>query len=105
MASGKGLDLLEERIGAQKAKKGMKLDPVTIAMLIAAIYPVIKNCLNPTPETLRRKLFNRAPLALSIRKENPSMRFVAAFQEADDLMDLAKEAKDEELQLVIDDCR
>ncbi len=105
MSTGKGFELLEERIGTQKAKKGVGFDPTIIATLIAAILPLIMNCFKPTPASLRQKLFNRANLAISIRKQHPDMRFVAAFQEADDLFDLAKDAKDEELQLVIDDVR
>lgn len=107
--TGEGLELLSQRYAESKSSvEGMEFDPATIAMIIAALLPVIQQCFNPKPSTLRRKFLNRAKLARSIwetaNDRGMQMSFAQAFKEADGLFDLANRASDDELRLLISDC-
>jgi len=101
---GDGLDLAEERITARQAKNGMEFDPASIITIITAIMKVLQGCTNPTPRAMRRRMLNRARLASALRQHDNSLPWAQAFQDADELFTLADEAKNEELQLLIDDC-
>lgn len=102
--SGAGLSLAESRIAESKRGEGYKFDPTLIIAIISALIPLIANCFNPKPQALRRRFLNRARVAAAIRREQPGLSFQEAFDEADNLFDLADKATDEELQLLINDC-
>jgi hypothetical protein len=103
-ATGAGLELFESRLTARKVSTRKAFDPTIIAALIAAVLPLIMNCFNPTPAALRWRLFNRTLVAMAIRRVRRDLSYAQAFVEADILFDLADEATDAELQLLIDDC-
>jgi len=102
---GEGLQLAEERIAARHAKNGFLFDPASIIAIITAIMSVLQSCTNPTPRALRRRRVNRARLAAALRQHhNEVLAWPQAFEDADELLKLADEANNDELQLLIDDC-
>jgi hypothetical protein len=101
---GEGLSLLETRLSEGRARRGLGIDFITIIGIITALLPLIQNCFNPQPQALRRRLLNRARLAVAMRRENPGLTLRQAMDEADAMFDLADKATDAELQLLIDDC-
>lgn len=105
MASGDGFKLFEERVTARKQQTNAVFDPTMIFTILAAIIPLIQGCFNPTAAMLKRRPFNRARVAIALRQQDSSLTFAQAFIEADDLIDVAQEATDEELTLFIKDCK
>lgn len=103
-ADGSGLQLLEERLS-----KGV--GATDWAALIALIIPLIASCLNPPkPETLRNPpRGTRASFAQAIRRDARARGerppgFDEALDTYDAVLALAREATDEELQALVDDC-
>lgn len=102
--AGEGLALMEKRLTVTKAGPGkVGFDPAIISLIISTIIPIIQGCFKPTPQALRRKFLNRARVAAGL-VQNTGQSWSDAFDQSDELFDLAREAKDEELQLLIDDC-
>lgn len=101
---GAGLSLLEARLAEGRTRRGLGIDFITIISIISAIVPLIQGCFNPKPAALRRRLLNRARLAVAIRRENPDLALAQAMSEADAVFDLADQATDAELQMLVDDC-
>lgn len=101
---GKGFDLLEERYAARAARDGVEFDPLIIIAIIGMLVQVIQGCFQRSPQAMRRRLLNRARLAVGLRERMPNLMWVEAFRQADLLFDMADEATDDELQLLITDC-
>ena len=105
MASGDGFKLFEERVTKRKQTPNAAIDLTVIFTILAAIIPLIQGCFNPTSAILKRRFLNRARIAIALRQQDRSLTFAQAFAEADDLLDVANEATDEELTLFIKDCK
>lgn len=107
MATGKGLALLEDRLTESQGVGAF--DPTIVITIIQAIIPLIQSCLHPTPQALRNSKFNRARVAAAIRREARNQGGGApdwdkTFALTDEVFRLAREAKDDELTSLIDDC-
>lgn len=105
MAECQGIDLLRQRLTAKKSAGEFGFDPASIIAIITAIVNVIQNCKQPTPANLKRRLFNRAKVAMALMKEDSNLTFFAARAQADELFDMADSASDVELQSLIADCQ
>ncbi len=66
--TGDGLSLLEQRLTKKIEGKLVGFDPLTIISIIASIILIIQGCSKPSARGLRRRLFNRARLAASLRE-------------------------------------
>ena len=103
--SGTYITLLETKLSAPKAGK-TAIDPAAIAAIIAAIIQMISQCKKPTPANLRRRVGNRAKLAWAIYSDpNAHCTLADAFDHANDVFDMADDAKDDELVGLAADCR
>jgi hypothetical protein len=102
--TGDGLSLLEQRLEKKVEGKPVSFDPLTIISIIASIILMIQNCQRPSARGLRRRLFNRARLAAGLREKVGGLSWRESLGLADDVFDLADEAKDDELQMLILDC-
>jgi len=107
MANGAGITLFEERLSKRENPDATAtaIDPATLAAIIQAIMVLLQGCMTPKPKNLRSAPFRRGRLAVGIYREGGGNISVAdAYVHADNTLALVAEAKDEELQLMIDDC-
>lgn len=104
--NGEGFQLFEDRLAAKVDPSGQAaLDIAAIIALIMAILPLIQNCFRPSPSTLRRRFGNRGRFAVAYRRERPELTWRESLRAVDLAFEVADEAKDEELELFIADCR
>lgn len=104
--NGEGFQLFEDRLAAKVDPSGQAaIDIAAIIALLMAILPMIQNCFKPNSGTLRRRLGNRSRLAAAYRRERPELTWRESLRAADLAFEAADEAKDEELELFIADCR
>jgi hypothetical protein len=100
---GKGFALFEERFQAANDNT-RDFDPTIIITILAALIPLIQQCLANRPSALRRRLLNRPRVVVAIRRERPDLSWSDASKLADQCFDLADKASDAELKLFIKDC-
>lgn len=103
--SGQGVALLKHLLTESKTEEGKtSFDPASILAILAAILPLIQNCLKPKPSSLRRRFGNRLRLAVAIQGETGDS-WSDSLRQADEVFRLADKASDAELQMLIDDCK
>lgn len=102
MPQGAGIQLFvarfEKKMGADNDKVGF--DPFSI---LTILLPMILSCIKPKPAQLRRRLGNRVRIAALVCA-NTGCPWTEGTAVADQLLDMAAEAKDSELQQFIADC-
>lgn len=94
----------EQRFGETRSVNGHKGWLDFIKDVLPAVLPLILDCFNPTPEALKRPLFNRTRLAINI-KRRANVTWQEAYDAADDCFAVAKAATDEELREFIQCCK
>lgn len=105
--------ILEKRLTEHKKMKaertGVGFDPTIILILIPVILELIKGCKKATPETVRFRLGARVRLARAIVQQSKAdgepMRLFKAYEEADELFDIADRSSDNEITDLIDCCK
>ncbi len=102
--NGSGLQKLESRLAVNGQPGNAAIPGGFLQAIIAAIMALMQSCPNPTPANARRRLLNRARLAVGIRKEVPTLTWQEAYTYSDQCLAIAKDASDEDVQEVIDDC-
>lgn len=102
-----GLELLQERLSEKLVDEdGYGFDPMIIIAIIGALIPLIQNCFNASPKSLRRRsLMNRARVAAALRQSNAGWSWSTCRERAELLFDMLDEASDSEVQSVITACQ
>lgn len=80
------------------------ISPALLAAILAAVQLLIQNCTAQTPRALRRRLGNRARVALALYRDCAGLSWAEALGYADRLFDLAESATDEEIRGLVADC-
>lgn len=98
-----GFQLFEDKMASKQSGDGMKFDPSAIIALIQTIIPLITNCFNKAPASIRRRLGNRSRLIASLRRD-ANMTWPEAVKTADAVYEVVDDASDAEIQLFVKDC-
>jgi len=95
-----------ERLGAKIAPKGnYGFDPTIIITVIAALIQLFQNCKKPTPTQLKRRgLLVRARLNAALAKELPASKNRERALLVDDILAVADESDETEVEQFLSAC-
>lgn len=98
-------DNFAAKYGEVRSRKGRGAFIDILIALIPVIVPLIQDCFKANAQAVRRRLFNRARLAVGIMRAQPGLSFADAFEAADDCFDVADQATDAEVEDFIRCCK
>lgn len=100
--------VLEEKLAARRqARLGESPEVGSILAILAALLPLLFQCLKPTPATLRLlagSRLSRRRAVIQLRRDNRDLSRDEAEEQAVDAQQALMEMSDDELRLLIDDC-
>ncbi len=100
--NGEGISLLEEKL---VNKLGVGFDPTIIFAIIGAVIALFQNCTAASPRDVKRLArWQRPALALEVKRKLPQLKWNECYANADLLVGMATTARDEDIQLFMNDC-
>lgn len=97
----------EEKLNVTISARNRRFfDPSIIGAIIAALLPLLQNCFRPNAQSVRRRFGNRVRLANAIHNQLPYASWSECYEHADDVLQVADEAPDNDVnEFILECCR